>query len=88
MKGHMKETQKWLRYLRSGTDQYNSFLKQLLEEVQKKGGFTLKNLGTDKEELKEVWLATVVALPMPPCGETQRGLFLFVKVLKNLPPNH
>ena len=53
IKGCKTSAQKWLEYLRSGTDQYESFLRYLLEEV-KEGGFTLKDIGTSEEELKKL----------------------------------
>jgi len=58
MEGHKKKAQKWLEYLRSGTDYYESFLEYLRREVQK-GGLTLKDIGTSEEELEKLRPATV-----------------------------
>jgi len=58
VKGCKTSAQKWLEYLRSGADQYDSFLKYLREEVQK-GGLTLKDIGTSKEELEKLRPVTV-----------------------------
>lgn len=50
---HRVEAQKWLAYLRDGTDQYDSFIGYLRREVQK-GGLSLADIGTSEEELEEL----------------------------------
>jgi len=53
MMNHKQEAQKWLEYLRAGTDNYDMPLEYLREEVRK-GGFTLEDIGTSEEELKRL----------------------------------
>ena len=53
MKDHKGEARRALKYLRSGTDQYEGVLKHLREEVQR-GGLTLKDIGTSEEELERL----------------------------------
>ena len=50
--------QECLDFLRSGADNYESFLEYLRKEVQK-GGFTLEDIGTSEEELEELRPVTV-----------------------------
>ena len=44
------EAHKWLGYLRSGTDQYDSFIGYVREEARK-GNLTLEDVGTSEDEL-------------------------------------
>ena len=53
MSDHGLEAQKWLGYLRNGTDMYEDYIDYLRSEV-KKGGLTLQDIGTSEEELKEL----------------------------------
>jgi hypothetical protein len=48
-----EEAQKWLKRLRSGIEHYEICLGFLLEEAQK-GGLTLEDIGTSKEELEQL----------------------------------
>ena len=57
---HKVEAQKRLGYLRSGTEYYNIDLRFLRTEVQE-CGFTLQDIGTSEEELKELRPATAAA---------------------------
>ncbi len=52
-KGYKKSAQEWLSYLRYMPEHYESYLKYLLEEVRK-GGLTLKDIGTTEEELEKL----------------------------------
>ena len=48
---YKEEAQKWLGYLRSGTDQYNWFIGYVREEARK-GNLSLTDIGTSEEELE------------------------------------
>lgn len=47
------DAQKWLGFLRGGTDSYDLFLRYLREDVQK-GGFCLEDIDTNETELEEL----------------------------------
>lgn len=50
---HKVEAQKWLDYLREGTDQYDSFIGYVREEIQK-GNLSLADIGTSEDELEKL----------------------------------
>jgi hypothetical protein len=47
---HASGAHKWLGYLRSGTDNYDSFIGYVREEARK-GNLTLEDVGTSEGEL-------------------------------------
>ena len=47
---HIQEAQIWLGYLRNGTDDYDSYISYVREEVNK-GNLSLADIGTSEEEL-------------------------------------
>jgi len=50
---HISEARRYLDYLRKGSDQYDTYIRYVREEVRK-GGFTLEDIGTSEEELEEL----------------------------------
>lgn len=50
---HQAEAQKWLAYLREGTDQYDPFIGYVREEARK-GNLSLADIGTSEKELEEL----------------------------------
>jgi len=58
MESYKKEAQLWLDSLRRGTDLYDSALEGVRREIQK-GGLTLQDIGTSKEELEQLRSAAV-----------------------------
>ena len=47
------DAQKWLGFLRNGTDRYDSFIGYVREEARK-GNLSLADIGTSEEELEEL----------------------------------
>jgi len=50
MADHQTKATKWLNYLRNGTDQYDSLIGYLREELSK-GGLTPEDIGTSDAEI-------------------------------------
>ena len=76
MEDHRKEAQNYLGILRRGTDLYENFLEYLRREVQK-GGFTLKDIGTSEEELKELQVKGCKTSAQNYLGILRRGTDLY-----------